>query len=192
MDLADRFVNAVATKALFRAGHAEQAERTVALFLKEGDGPVALYEMQATWYEVAAGRAYLARGDRGRALKRFLKVDSHFADFVEDQFDFHVYCARKQTMRAYVHMLRAVDEQYAQPVYGKAMAGAIAAYLSLHESPAGAAAAEQEAAATAGMSVEEAKRWRQRKRKEEAKRQKEAAEAASKKGTEKGADGKKA
>jgi hypothetical protein len=31
-----------------------------------------------------------------QALKRFLKVDAHFADFVEDQFDFHGYCMRKQ------------------------------------------------------------------------------------------------
>jgi hypothetical protein len=30
-----------------------------------------------------------------QALKRFLKVQQHFDDFQEDQFDFHGYCIRK-------------------------------------------------------------------------------------------------
>lgn len=30
-----------------------------------------------------------------QALKRFLKVQQHFEDFQEDQFDFHGYCIRK-------------------------------------------------------------------------------------------------
>lgn len=30
-----------------------------------------------------------------QALKRFLKVQQHFEDFQEDQFDFHGYCVRK-------------------------------------------------------------------------------------------------
>jgi peptide alpha-N-acetyltransferase len=96
MDLADRYLNGAAAKALFRAGRAAEGEAVVALFTREGDPVGALYEMQATWYEVASGRAYLAAGDRGRALKRFLRVDAHWADFVEDQFDFHAYCTRKQ------------------------------------------------------------------------------------------------
>lgn len=100
---------------------------------------------QAMWYEVAAGRAYLAAKQYGKvcaplgqprrrtagasthhsllllqaaspfpslqptptccrpclpccpsqALKRFLKVQQHFEDFQEDQFDFHGYCIRK-------------------------------------------------------------------------------------------------
>ncbi len=30
-----------------------------------------------------------------QALKQFLKVQQHFEDFQEDQFDFHGYCVRK-------------------------------------------------------------------------------------------------
>ena len=33
----------------------------------------------------------------------FLK---HFTEIVEDQFDFHTYCMRKMTLRAYVELLR--------------------------------------------------------------------------------------
>lgn len=133
MDLADRYLNCTAVKALFRAGKIEDAERIVLLFSKDGEGTNALYEMQATWYEIASGRAYLAVHDYARALKRFLKVASHFEDFVEDQFDFHGYCIRKQTMRAYVDMLRFEDGLYRQPAYAKATAGAVKAYLALSD-----------------------------------------------------------
>lgn len=44
----------------------------------------------------------------GRALKRYGAVEKHFADFAEDQFDFHGYCVRKGTLRAYVDVLRCV------------------------------------------------------------------------------------
>lgn len=41
--------------------------------------PPAPHKMQqAMWYELASGRAYLAAGSHGRALKRFLKVGVPF------------------------------------------------------------------------------------------------------------------
>lgn len=84
-------------------------------------------------------------------------MDAHFADFVEDQFDFHGYCLRKQTMRAYVDMLRMEDGLYAHPVYGKAAAGAVQAYLQLADG-AGRERAAREAAAYAAMPPEEQKK----------------------------------
>jgi hypothetical protein len=35
----------------------------------------------------------------GKALKKYMAVDKHFTDIVEDQFDFHNYCIRKMTLR---------------------------------------------------------------------------------------------
>jgi len=98
MDLADRYLNCQASMALFKAGMAEKAESVAHLFTKEGDQANNFYDMQATWYELSSGDCYLLSKDYGRALKRFRKVDSHYSDFVEDQFDFHGYCARKQVM----------------------------------------------------------------------------------------------
>ncbi len=43
-----------------------------------------------------------------QALKTFLAVSKHFFDINEDQFDFHGYCIRKMTLRAYIDMLRMV------------------------------------------------------------------------------------
>jgi len=176
LDTSDRYLNCVATKALFKAGQVEEAERVVSLFTRDGEQANNLYDMQATWYEISAGRAYLARGDYGRALKRFLKVDSHFLDFVEDQFDFHQYCLRKQTMRVYVDMLRMEDDLYKHPVYAKAAEGAVAAYLQLFDNPEK-SPEEVEAEKVAAMAPEEAKKYLQKKRKEEAKKLKEAENA---------------
>jgi peptide alpha-N-acetyltransferase len=176
LDPSDRYLNCVATKALFKAGHVDEAEHVVSLFTRDGEQANNLYDMQATWYEISAGRAYIERGEYGRALKRFLKVDSHFLDFVEDQFDFHQYCLRKQTMRVYVDMLRMEDDLYKHPVYAKAVEGAVAAYVQLFDTP-GKSPEEVEAEKVAAMTPEEAKKYLQKKRKEEAKKLKEAENA---------------
>jgi hypothetical protein len=68
--------------------------------------------MQHMWYECAAGEAALRANALGPALKSLLAVARHFADMAEDQFDFHSYCIRKMTLRAYVALLRLEDELY--------------------------------------------------------------------------------
>ena len=56
-----------------------------------------------------------------QALKRLLAVRAHFDDFVEDQFDFHSYCVRKMTLRAYVAMLRMEDRLHRNALFVKVM-----------------------------------------------------------------------
>ncbi|KAL4856126.1 N-terminal acetyltransferase A complex auxiliary subunit [Chlorella vulgaris] len=190
LDLADRYLNCTAAKAMFKAGHAELGESTAALFTRDGEQANSLFDMQAMWYEVASGRAYLAQRQYGKALKRFLKVQQHFDDFQEDQFDFHGYCIRKMTLRAYIDMLRMEDRLFAHPSYLKGIQGAVLAYIQLHDRPAG-SRGDDEAALLAGMSPEEQKRHRQKKRKEEQRRAKEAAEAEAKQAAEAAAAAKK-
>ena len=74
-----------------------------------------------------------------QALKRLLQVSKHFADFTEDQFDFHNYCIRKMTLRHYIEMLRSEDRLYSHIYFSRAAWGAIQAYLELHDAPAQAA-----------------------------------------------------
>lgn len=38
-------------------------------------------------------------------------------DFTEDQFDFHSYCIRKMTLRAYLGLLRLEDRLHHHPFY---------------------------------------------------------------------------
>lgn len=65
----------------------------------------------------------------------FKSIESHFADFSEDQFDFHSYCIRKMTLRAYIDMLRMEDTLYSGEDYVLAAYGAIEAYLNRFDQP---------------------------------------------------------
>lgn len=76
-------------------------------------------------YELASGESYLRQRDLGRALKKFLAVEKHYADITEDQFDFHSYCLRKMTLRTYVEMLKFQDRLHSHSYFQKAAAGAI-------------------------------------------------------------------
>lgn len=51
--------------------------------------------MRLVWHIPLHPRPPASPRARAQALKRFLKVQQHFEDFQEDQFDFHGYCVRK-------------------------------------------------------------------------------------------------
>jgi hypothetical protein len=61
-----RFVNSQASKWQFRAGQIEQAEKTAAMFTKDGDQANNLHDMQCMWYEIECGRAHLRRQNYGK------------------------------------------------------------------------------------------------------------------------------
>ena len=168
LDVSDRYINCVAVKALFKSGSCAEAEGTAALFTRDGEQANNLFDMQASWYELSSGKAYMEAGDFGKALKRFHKIDSHFEDFVEDQFDFHQYCVRKGTLRAYTDLLRMEDKLKSHPVWAKAVSLAIACYLRLDDALTNRKLKEVED--EKNMSAEEARRQRQKKRREESRK----------------------
>ena len=65
----------------------------------------------------------------------FKAIELHFTDFDEDQFDFHSYCIRKMTLRAYIDMLRMEDRLWSAELYVAAACSAIEAYLQLYDRP---------------------------------------------------------
>lgn len=74
---------------------------------------------------------------------------------------------RKGTLRAYVAMLSMEDSLLGHEFYGRAAAGAVDAYLRLHDAPLRAAAnGAGDAALLAGMSAEEAKKLKLARKKE--------------------------
>ncbi|ETP28747.1 hypothetical protein F442_21980 [Phytophthora nicotianae P10297] len=160
LDLADRYINNKATEYLLHADRVEEADATIALFTRhEGDPQQNLYDMQCMWYEIECGKSQLRQKKYGLALKRFFAVEKHFNDFVEDQFDFHTYCIRKMTLRAYIQMLRLCDEIYGRPFFVEAAHGAIASYVALAEKEAEKVEEEAKiAAANANMSAAEKKK----------------------------------
>lgn len=94
-----------------------------------------LNEMQCMWFQTECALAYQRMGRWGDALKKCHEVDRHFSEIIEDQFDFHTYCMRKMTMRAYVGLLRLEDVLRRHPFYFKAAKCAIEVYIRLFDKP---------------------------------------------------------
>lgn len=174
MDLADRYINSDCVKRMLQADQVGLAEKTAVLFTKEGEQHNNLHDMQCMWYELASGESYFRQGDLGRALKKFLSVEKHYADITEDQFDFHSYCLRKMTLRTYVEMLRFQDRLHSHAYFHKAAAGAIRCYIKLYDTPSKSTADEDDEMSK--LPPSQKKKMRQKQRKAEARAKKEAEE----------------
>jgi N-alpha-acetyltransferase 15/16, NatA auxiliary subunit len=137
LDLADRWINVHATKALIEAGRMEEASETVALFARPscGEAILNIVEMQNTWFEIAVADAYAAAGNLGMALKRYDDVHRQFLQYVEDQFDFHGYCIRRAALTSYTGLLKWEDRLFRNEYFVRAVAGLARCYLTLHEKP---------------------------------------------------------
>ncbi|KAI9484379.1 NMDA receptor-regulated protein 1-domain-containing protein [Zychaea mexicana] len=168
LDLQDRFVNSKCAKYMLRANKVEEAEKTLALFTrKEVPAIQDLADMQCQWFNIEEGYAYLRQKEYGKALKRFHTIEKIYDDIFDDQFDFHTYCARKMTLRAYVSLLRYEDHIRDHPYYLKAAKGAVEAYLAIADKPSPSNGIDE-----SGMSEAEKKKARSKARKAELKAQK--------------------
>ncbi|EEF44685.1 NMDA receptor-regulated protein, putative [Ricinus communis] len=172
MDLADRYINSECVKRMLQADQVAVAEKTAVLFTKDGDQHNNLHDMQCMWYELASGESYFRQGDLGRALKKFLAVEKHYADITEDQFDFHSYCLRKMTLRAYVAMLKFQDRLHSHAYFHKAAAGAIRCYIKLYDSPSKSRTEEDDEMSK--LLPSQKKKMRQKQKKAEARAKREA------------------
>lgn len=136
LDLQDRFVNTKTVKYQLRAGKMEKAISTLSLFTRNdsnGRGVQDLHDMQAMWFLNEQAEAYARAHNRGLALKRFEAAIKTIDDFDADQWDFHVYCPRKGTLRAYIDMIKWADKLYSDPGYVRAAAGAINLYVQIFD-----------------------------------------------------------
>ena len=138
MDLQDRYINNKHVKYLFRNDECEKAVDTAALFTKDesGDGSYVVlvknfYDMQVIWMEIEEGRSRLRANQLTWSVKRFQSIHDHYKQFIVDQFDFHNYCMRKSTLRAYLGMVEMVDDCHSRPEYRTASHGLVESYLKL-------------------------------------------------------------
>lgn len=126
LDTADRYINSKCAKYMLRANLFKEAEEICAKFTRE-DVPAMenLNEMQCMWFQTECALAFQRLEKWGDALKKCHEIDRHFSEIIEDQFDFHTYCMRKMTLRAYVGLLRLEDVLRQHPFYFKAARCAI-------------------------------------------------------------------
>lgn len=136
LDTADRYLNAKCVKYMLRANKIKEAEEMSSRFTRDGlPANDDLNEMQCMWYQNEVAYAYYRLNNLGEALKKCHEIDRHFTEMNEDQFDFHSYCIRKVTLRAYVDLLRLVDVLKKHPFYFKTAKLAIEIYLRLIDNP---------------------------------------------------------
>merc|ERR1719300_1547504 len=79
--------------------------------------------------------AYKRMGQFGECLKKCSEIDRHFSEIIEDQFDFHTYCMRKMTLKAYVDLLRLENKLRSHKFYEKIAGVAIKTYIRLFDKP---------------------------------------------------------
>ena len=136
MDTADRYINCKCAKYMLRANKVAEAEAMCGKFTREGVPAMDnLNEMQCMWFQSECALAYQRLGMFGESLKKCSEIDRHFTEIIEDQFDFHTYCMRKMTLKAYVDLLRLENQLRSHKFYSKAATVAIKTYLRLHDKP---------------------------------------------------------
>lgn len=136
LDTADRYINSKCAKYMLRANKVKEAEEMCAKFTREGVSVMeSLNEMQCMWFQMECALSYQRTEKWGEALKKCHEIDRHFAEIIEDQFDFHTYCMRKLTLRSYVDLLRLENVLQEHPFYFKAAKCAIEVYIKLFDEP---------------------------------------------------------
>jgi len=136
MDTADRYINCKCAKYMLRANKVAEAEAMCGKFTREGVPAMDnLNEMQCMWFQSECALAYQRLGQFGESLKKCSEIDRHFTEIIEDQFDFHTYCMRKMTLKAYVDLLRLENQLRSHKFYEKTAAVAIKTYIRLHDKP---------------------------------------------------------
>lgn len=136
LDTADRCMNCWCARYMLCADMVKEAEAMCSKFTREGVSAMEnLNEMQCFWFQIGCARAYQRTKRYGEALRMCHEIDRHFTEIIEDQFDFHTYCMRKMTLRAYMELLRLENKLRYHQSYRKAAKVAIEIYLHLYDHP---------------------------------------------------------
>jgi tetratricopeptide (TPR) repeat protein len=173
LDTADRYLNSKCAKYLLRANKISQAEEMCSKFTRVGVSVTEnLNEMQCMWFQLETARAHYRMRNYGLALKKCYEIDAFFSEVTEDQFDFHTYCMRKATLRAYIRLLRVEDVLRSHKFFFDAAEIAINIYLKLYDEPLIEGKENQaNATADAHLSASELKKLKNKERKAAAKQQ---------------------
>lgn len=138
MDLADRYLNTKVVRAQLLIDDVKNAQPTMLLFSKDSHSPHSppqdpkhaaastnLHDMQCMWYERCVADSLHRQGINGRSLRYYRETLHHFLEFRNDEFDFHVYCLRRNVLPTYISMLSMRERLYSHKDYRGAAKGAL-------------------------------------------------------------------
>ncbi|THD20369.1 N-alpha-acetyltransferase 16 NatA auxiliary subunit [Fasciola hepatica] len=175
LDTADRYINARCTRFMVEAHRQDDALAMASKFTRETVSAADyLSEMQCMWFLTENARTYRDMGKYGESLKLCHEVEQHYRNILDDQLDFHSYCLRKGTLRAYIQTIRLEDRLRNHPSYFDVAKLAIEIYLHLHAQPLGADGTDADRDQN-NLSTSEAKKLRNKQRKAARKAEAEAA-----------------
>lgn len=136
LDKFDRFMNTKCVKSCLKSCHIEKADEVISYWTRQNvPCRIDLENLQACWYELRCGLAYMRRKDYPHAYKLFNNVINHFDTFVTDQFDFHEYVLRKSILTSYASFLHSVDQLYGHRYFKKAAIGALKCAVAVYDHP---------------------------------------------------------
>lgn len=76
-DLADRYMNNICIKYLFKCLKPSLAEEVLKLFMRD---EASLYELQNQWYIIEAGKSYIKQRNFPAGLRHLYFVEKQFQD----------------------------------------------------------------------------------------------------------------
>lgn len=134
LDLQDRYLNNKTTKYLLRADQVTDAINYIEKFVKGTENAQqTILDLQCCWYQLEMADSYKRQKKYSMALKKYFAINSHFSLYYEDQIDFHGYCLRKHTLRAYLDSLNMNDQIFSHKFYQRAAQGVLSIYLMIFD-----------------------------------------------------------
>jgi len=130
LDYHDRFLNNKAAKYFFRVNQVAQAQEVMSAFSRDGSEDLNCHDNQSMWYELECGEALLRLGEPVKAAIEFEWVQKNLEEIYEGQYDYHSYCVRRVTLRAYFKFLEFESGLYQAKAFARAVCGMLKCYLA--------------------------------------------------------------
>ncbi|KAL0228381.1 hypothetical protein RCL1_004524 [Eukaryota sp. TZLM3-RCL] len=133
-DPGDRYLNHLSVEIMLESGNISGAEQLSKEFI--GDKVSKSYaktllDFQICFLEILFAQTYKQQGEYGKALYLYNAVQRHFMEYVDEFFDFHLYCVSRGMLRAYVAALRELRQYVKSEYYMKAVVGSAEIYSIL-------------------------------------------------------------
>lgn len=110
----DKFSVSKVAKYMMRYGSITEAQELMGKFIQKPDQKERmgdLHEMQAVWYLIEMADRLLKDQKFLYAACFYRKIEMIFAEFIDDQLDFHGYSLRRMSFIEYINFLRFLDNQ---------------------------------------------------------------------------------